>query len=194
MNTSQSDAASLSPDFKKSLKFFASSRGHVLDIPCGYGRHTSALLALGCRVTCIEYDENALLALKRKTHSIQALGPQRPHVMLRDIIRDLWPFPPKYFDGAINVHFLDDFLLLKLTYSLRKGALLYVETVRNLKGNSVELLPSGSLEKLLTPYYEILHLRELHERSAGNTNVAVRFLGRRRPHQPRASPLPRCAP
>jgi ubiquinone/menaquinone biosynthesis C-methylase UbiE len=70
--------------------------GELLDVPCGFGRHSVPLARAGYRVTGVDRSESLLTEAKRRG------GGERWPKLVRADYREL-PFPDERFDAAINL-------------------------------------------------------------------------------------------
>jgi ubiquinone/menaquinone biosynthesis C-methylase UbiE len=104
--------------------------GELLDVPCGFGRHTLALAAAGYRVTGVDRS-GALLAEARRR-----AGDERLPKLVQADYREL-PFPDASFDAAVNlftsIGFLGDeqdtLALAEIGRILRPDGRLLIETM-----------------------------------------------------------------
>lgn len=146
----------------------------VLDIPCGFGRHSLWLASLGHRVTGIDISTERI-DQARSSAQAQAL----PHMEFRvdDAERPL-PFEPASFDLILVVHYVSNRLLSNVVPLLRPGGLLVYETFGGQGYNWQELPDAGAVASLLRPAFELLHYRERAVGPAKQT-VAVKVLARK---------------
>jgi len=126
--------------------------GELLDVPCGFGRHSLPLARAGYRVTGVDRSE-ALLAEARR----RAGGQRRPKLVRADY-RKL-PFPDASFDAAVNLFSSLGYLgddedtkaLAEIGRVLRPGARLVIEImhrdllVREFREQDWRLLGAGRL-------------------------------------------------
>jgi SAM-dependent methyltransferase len=93
-------------------------QGSVLDLACGYGRHTRFFAARGCAVTAVDRDYAALEALAdAQCERIQA-----------DIENAAWPLEGRMFDAVIVTNYLWRALLPAIVQSVGPGGVLLYET------------------------------------------------------------------
>jgi len=74
----------------------AASGAEVIDVPCGYGRHTIALARAGFRVVGVDRSQTLLDEAKRRA------GHERWPKLVRADYREL-PLPDASFDAALNL-------------------------------------------------------------------------------------------
>jgi SAM-dependent methyltransferase len=108
------------------------SRGRVLDVACGEGRHARFFAARGCHVTAVDRDAAALATLA---------GMARITSMEADIEAAPWPLAGRRFDAVIVTNYLHRALLPELIAAVAgDGVLLYETFVR---GNEAYGKPSN---------------------------------------------------
>jgi tellurite methyltransferase len=90
----------------------------ALDLACGQGRHSAALLRAGYVVVAMDVAGAGLL----HTRSLA------PRAMLVQADADAWPFATGSFDLVVQVDFLERRLFPVLADSLKRGGLLLVDT------------------------------------------------------------------
>jgi ubiquinone/menaquinone biosynthesis C-methylase UbiE len=124
----------------------------VVDVPCGYGRHTLALARAGYRVTGVDRSATLLDEARRRA------GGERWPKLTRADYRDL-PFAEESFDAAFNLFtslgYLGDEedtkVLAAIRRVLRPGAKLVLETmhrdrlVSSFSDNDWQLMGEGRL-------------------------------------------------
>ena len=89
----------------------------VLDVACGSGRHMHWLAGLGCRMTGVDRDAQALAGLVGVGEIVRA-----------DIEGGPWPFAGRQFDGVVVTNYLWRALLPVLRQALAPGGVLLYET------------------------------------------------------------------
>jgi ubiquinone/menaquinone biosynthesis C-methylase UbiE len=104
--------------------------GDVLDVPCGFGRHTVPLARAGYRAAGVDRSETLLAEARRRT------GHERWPKLTRADYREL-PFADESFDAALNLFTslgylgdeADTQVLAEIRRVLRPGARLVIETM-----------------------------------------------------------------
>jgi SAM-dependent methyltransferase len=126
--------------------------GELLDVPCGFGRHSVPLARAGYRVTGVDRSESLLAEARRR-----AGGQRRPKLSRADY-REL-PFREATFDAALclfsSLGYLGDEedakALAEIGRVLRPGARLVIETmhrdllVRSFREQDWQLVGDGRL-------------------------------------------------
>lgn len=110
------------------LRFVPLARagGHWLDMACGQGRHTLALLQRGCTVTAVDRDAAALRALRE---AAQAAGAgERLQALDADLEGAPWPLSGRRYDGVVVTNYLWRPLWPALCAALAPGGVLLYET------------------------------------------------------------------
>lgn len=115
------------------------TRGKILDVACGSGRHTQLMLDQGFRVVAVDLDVSAMTVHKsrRDLELIQADLETRP-----------WPFAASSFDGVVVANYLHRPIFPCLIASLKPGGVLIYETFA--VGNA-EFGPPSNPDFLLQP-------------------------------------------
>jgi SAM-dependent methyltransferase len=110
----------------------------VLDLACGYGRHTRFFAQRGCKVTALDRDAQALAALADLPCEI----------VQADIENGPWPLAGRAFDAVIVTNYLWRRLLPLTVDSVAPGGALIYETFA--RGNETVGKPSNP-DFLLAP-------------------------------------------
>jgi SAM-dependent methyltransferase len=111
----------------------------VLDVACGYGRHSRFFAARGARVVAVDRDETALATLT----GVRGITP-----VLADLETAPWPFPGESFDAIVVTRYLHRALMPHLIDAIAEGGMLLYETFA--AGNEVYGKPSNP-DFLLNP-------------------------------------------
>lgn len=111
----------------------------VLDVACGFGRHTRLALQQGHRVVAVDRNEEALAGLK----SLPGVRPVQA-----DIENGDWPFGAQRFDAVFVTNYLYRPLFPALLESVSEAGLLVYETFA--RGNEQFGRPSNP-DYLLEP-------------------------------------------
>jgi SAM-dependent methyltransferase len=93
--------------------------GTVLDLACGFGRHSRYLADLGLQVTAVDRDPAAIESLANVANVIATVA---------DIESAPWPFPGARFDGIVVTNYLWRPLFPMLLDALDPGGVLLYET------------------------------------------------------------------
>ena len=156
----------------------AARLGPVLDLACGYGRHSLAVARLGLSVLAMDRNEEALRVLQRT-------APPRVQCVRTDLEGEaIIPVAPASCGAILVFRFLFRPLATEIVQALRPGGLLLYETFtshqRNLgqgPGNPEFLLDPNELPQL----FDALELIDYEEVvSAGPRPAALARLAARR--------------
>jgi len=93
----------------------------ALDLACGTGRHTRALIEAGYRVVAADISRVALDALHASTACETS-----PMLVQMDV--EAWPFAEESFDVILQIDFLDRAALPVITHTVKPGGLLLIDT------------------------------------------------------------------
>jgi SAM-dependent methyltransferase len=146
----------------------------VLDAPCGFGRNSLYLAALGYRVTGADLDRTRVrfLALRREDAAT------RVGAVVCDLNAEQLPFARGSFGALLVVHFIPEqwgnyFDLL------RPGGVLLFETMGGQGRNYLQLPKAGQIQSLLRSRFvaEIYH--ERHVGPPGVDAVSVKVVARK---------------
>ncbi|NVJ54238.1 MAG: methyltransferase domain-containing protein [Campylobacteraceae bacterium] len=91
----------------------------ALDVACGSGRNSIYLANNDFKVTSIDISEVALDTLNKKNN---------PNINTKLVDLDTYSFDENRYDLIIMVNFLDREVIPKLTNSLKKDGILFIET------------------------------------------------------------------
>jgi SAM-dependent methyltransferase len=142
-----------SPFLKSVLKYDALSKSiftdHCLDIPCGNGRNTFLLALHAERVTAIDIGQKYLDSLCEAQIEYQQ---QNIETIQLDVLNQPLNDLEKY--GLVcNIHFYHESLIRQLLTTMRKDALLLLETPA-CHGENFRMLPNEfELNELLKGYH-----------------------------------------
>ncbi|MGH8706041.1 MAG: class I SAM-dependent methyltransferase, partial [Burkholderiales bacterium] len=90
------------------------TRGPVLDVACGGGRHARLLAARGLEVVAVDRDPQAIAGVRFVQADLESAHP--------------WPFPGERFAGIVVANYLHRPLFPRLLESLAAGGVLIYET------------------------------------------------------------------
>lgn len=93
----------------------------ALDVACGIGRHSRALLDAGYRVVAADISHVALAMARRLLG-----GAKMPALVQFDV--EAWPFAEARFDVIVQIDFLDRDALVHLRRAVKPGGLLLIDT------------------------------------------------------------------
>jgi SAM-dependent methyltransferase len=91
--------------------------GTVLDVACGYGRHSRFLARRGLRVTAVDRDAEAVASIGGVADAIAA-----------DIENGAWPFAGRTFDAVVVTNYLWRPLMPSILEAVAPGGVLLYET------------------------------------------------------------------
>lgn len=95
-------------------------QGTVLDVACGYGRHTYYFHQLNHRVTLIDRAQAAIESIAIEAHVCEKV--------VADIENEKWPLAGRQFDAVVVTNYLWRPLVPSLLASLASGGVLIYET------------------------------------------------------------------
>jgi len=122
-------------------------RSKVLDIGCGTGKTTSALISMGMDVTGLDFSPSAI------SHCVSIFGDKAKFTIAEC---ERMPFPDKHFDAVVAVHVLEHLSETQLKDTVKEisrvlmpGGLVFVRSFavgdmraeggdRNTRGNGIE--------------------------------------------------------
>jgi SAM-dependent methyltransferase len=175
-------ATSASPLLQDTISTFVATRvgrlklperSRVLDVPCGFGRHSRWLASKGFRVTALDIDA---------VRVSEALGIPPKDGSVQWIVSDIesgWPFAPAVFDLALVIHYCSDAVLTRARDALKPNGYLIYETF-DARGQNWRALPAlRSIRAMLSVEFDML---ELNERPVGpfKDRAVVRLLARKK--------------
>lgn len=151
----------------------------ALDLACGQGRNTRALLAAGYRVVALDISLNAL----RHLGSFDPIGNAPSLCVQADV--DQWPLRPAAFDVVVLSDFLDRRLYSTLKAALRPNGQILVDTFLDLGHPNAEgpshpdhVLEPGELARVFQDF-------EIIEDSQQDGPTARAVFRARKPANPR---------
>lgn len=125
----------------------------ILDLPCGYGRHSIWLADLGYRVLAADIDAARIL-------SFTSLSESMPENHCQGMVLDAnspLPLPRGTFDAVVITDFVNPRLLAGVAPLLRNGGLLVYQTMSGRGGNWRELPERGQAAQMLSARFDIIH-------------------------------------
>ncbi|WP_395011236.1 class I SAM-dependent methyltransferase [Undibacterium sp.] len=109
-----------SPWVQRFLKEIPKSKGPILDLACGAGRHTRLLLAAGYDVWVVDRDADSLAALEQMGATCFSIDLEQEDFE--------WPFEAEQFAGVIVTNYLHRPLMASILQSLSDQGVLIYET------------------------------------------------------------------
>lgn len=134
-----------------------SKGGHVLDVPCGFGRHSVWLASMGHKITAIDIDPERVAATRKAIAELSNARSAR--CIVADAEKPL-SVPANAFDLAIVVHYYGPNIFENVARALKPGGYLVFETFGAQGYNWRELPPTGTVSELLRPSFITLEIRE----------------------------------
>lgn len=143
----------------------------VLDLPCGFGRHSLHLSQMNYQVVCADYDPDVFA--DRWFDASHELTP-----ILLNAKKEL-PFKSESFGLITIVHFYTDELFTKMSDILQKGGLVIFESFGGQGENWRELPVKDSFKESLDGAFDILYYKE---KIVGpeKINITVKLVARKR--------------
>jgi len=185
MQISEADVLQLSPSpsvkrFGPELVLLAGQRP-ILDVACGGGRNSAWLAHLGGHVIGIDIDLRQIEAHRGNSENTAwSAAYQQVEVVEMDVIKSVWPYPPSSIGGIVNIHFLQESLLMPFSESIVSGGLLILETVEARGNNYLQLPKAGSLRAALESSFSFLVYKERSTGPDGVDAVTVQLIGKKR--------------
>lgn len=135
----------------------------ILDIPCGYGRHSKWLIELGFKITAADIEADRISSFTSLA-SVEASDPSCAGIEL-DANKPL-PFANAAFDVALTIDFVSPPLLAGIAGYLKPGGLFIYQTMAA-RGHNWRGLPlPGQTLAILARDFEVM---EYIARPAGPT-------------------------
>jgi SAM-dependent methyltransferase len=147
----------------------------VLDMGCGDGRNALALAKVGHYVIAADIDVARLRTLRSKPPGLR----RNVSCVAVNFLKQNWPFSPECFDLVIAVHFPDYRALINVHRYMKKGALLYFDSVGAQGQNYLQLPQMGWVRSVLSEHFVFEHYKERPAGPIEKSAVAVRLLARR---------------
>lgn len=122
----------------------------ILDIPCGFGRHTLWFADLGHQVVAADIDPQRVAHVRSAL--AEATHPGKTVVL---DARSRLPFEDAAFDGAIVIDYVEPALLAQMARFLRPGGFLIYETFSARGDNWRGLLLPGEADEILGDFFNI---------------------------------------
>ena len=132
VNTKSHDDAVRPSDWVKRWSHLVKSKGTVLDVACGHGRHAIYFHQLKHSVTLVDRAQEAIDSIAIKAHACEKV--------VADIENGPWPFAGRQFDAVVVTNYLWRPLMSTLLASLADGGVLIYETFTH--GNETVGKPS----------------------------------------------------
>jgi SAM-dependent methyltransferase len=130
----------------------------VLDVPCGFGRHSLLLAEKGCQVVSIDINEKMLDYISREGSRRELAGSMTTRRL--DLDSDAWDFKKESIGAIINVHYYCDYLLDNFIACLVPGGFLYIETPGGQGGNYAQLPIKNAVRAKLHAFFRIFIYEE----------------------------------
>jgi SAM-dependent methyltransferase len=150
----------------------------VLDLACGYGRHTLWLANLGYKVTALDIDRKRLDAVRADLRANSV--PMRSVQLVEADACIALPFDAESFDAVIVVHFVAPGLLGHVAAVLKPGGLLVFETFGGQGGNWRSLPLAGELAREARQYFDLIDYLEMPVGPTRTEAVSVKLAGLKR--------------
>ncbi len=119
-------------DWVKRWSHLVRPKGTVLDVACGYGRHSMHFHRLNHRITLIDRAQAAIESIPIEAHLCEKV--------VADIEDGPWPLPGRQFDAVVVTNYLWRPLMATLLASLAPDGVLIYETFA--QGNETVGKPS----------------------------------------------------
>tara|TARA_B100001142_G_C14028282_1_gene537070 strand:- start:178 stop:669 length:492 start_codon:yes stop_codon:yes gene_type:complete len=136
-------------------------KGKILDLACGSGRHSLAMLELGHSVTAIDKDLSTI-------SSISTLSQYKNLKLIKsDLEREPWPLEKQSFSAIIVTNYLYRPLMTFLPKALDNSGLLIYETFAHGNENFGRpknpkfLLSRGELLKYFSPKLQVIAYEDI---------------------------------
>ncbi|MGZ8945729.1 MAG: class I SAM-dependent methyltransferase [Methylococcaceae bacterium] len=144
--------------------------GQVLDLACGYGRHTHLLKSKGYSVVSGDLSIDGLQVIK--------LDMENSFCVQLNASVDL-PFLDNSFNLVVVVHYVHKGLLSRLSRLITPGGFLIYETYGGQGENWLSLPVQGELEDELVPNFSILKSRKSYVGPKDDQHVNLKLFARK---------------
>lgn len=168
---------SVSPFARRCLQRIAlPPNARILDLPCGFGRHSVWLAQMGHVITAVDIDAERVAATRQAAAALSGTNSVR---FIEANAENPLPLPANFFDLAMVVHYYTPSIFEAVARVLKPGGYLIFETF-GAQGQNWNSLPKvGLVAELLRPSFVTLEIRE---RLCGpqKASAVVHALARRR--------------
>lgn len=162
---SELNSRGISPFVAKCVAKYNLPRGGlILDIPCGYGRHSRWLADIGYDVVAADIDSDRVLSFTKLSDSM-------PESRCQGVVlnaNEPLPFSKEVFDAVLVIDFVSQTLLATIAAFIKQDGHLIYQTMSGRAGNWMELPKHGDTRSFLAKHFDII---EYHSRSAGPTKT-----------------------
>jgi SAM-dependent methyltransferase len=150
------------------------SQATILDLPCGFGRHSRWLAELGHFVVAVDIDPRRLAHATTLGHAVDVGGIGR---LVANAETEL-PFQSETFDAVVTVHFAAANMVRRTKPVIRRGGYFIFESF-GAQGENWRGLPApGCMAKALADDFELLDYRERRVGPNGTEAAVVKFVAR----------------
>lgn len=151
----------------------------ILDVPCGYGRHTLLLAALGCDVIGLDIDSAALDVIQKISAGNLFRGIKLTTIQA-DLMHDQWSFNNGTLGAVINIHYYQENLIPYFIDSLRPKGYLYLETPDNHGENYRQLPAKNVVSSMIINTCDMIYYKERHAGPPDSDSVSVRLFAQKK--------------
>lgn len=144
--------------------------GKVLDLACGYGRHTHLLRSQGFSVISCDLDTDGLSNIKQYVTDSSCV--------CLDASKEL-PFLNNAFNLVVVIHYVDKGLLSRIARLISSGGFLIYETYGGQGENWLTLPLKGEIEDELGTQFSIIKLKEVYVGSELDPHVNTKLFARK---------------
>lgn len=145
----------------------------ILDVPCGFGRHSQWLASLGHDVVALDIDLERVCA----TNALKA--PQGTVLAQVGDVETGLPFPQSSFDAALVIHYVSKSVVVQVGRVLKPGGYLIFETFGGQGDNWTALPKPGEIRRQNENKFELMIYRETLV-GPNQDAVSVKMLARKR--------------